>query len=78
MPETRVVADGVEGICVNLNGECHHERVQVENSRSQGEEGEEIKSPKRKFIRVESEGGSGGTEFRTECDQCSAKADVSL
>ena len=57
MPETRVVADGVEGIYVDLNGEGHQERGQVKNHRSQrdvtGEEGEEIKSPKRKMIRVD-------------------------
>ena len=35
MPETRVVADGVEGIYVDLYGEGHHERVQVKSSRSQ-------------------------------------------
>ena len=29
MPETRVVSDGVEGVYVDLNGEGHHERVQV-------------------------------------------------
>ena len=59
MLETRVVADGVEGIYVDLNGEFHHERGQVKHHRSQsdvpGEEGEEIKSPKRKIIRAESE-----------------------
>ena len=53
---TRVVSDGVEGIYVDLHGECHHEREQVKNSRRQsdapGEDGEEIKSPKRKIIRV--------------------------
>ena len=27
MPETGVVWDGVEGVYVDLNGECHHERV---------------------------------------------------
>ena len=41
------------------NGEGHHGRGQVKNHRSQsgvpGEEGEEIKSPKRKMMRVESE-----------------------
>ena len=41
------------------DGEGHHERVQVINSRRQseppGEEGEEIKSPKREVVRVESE-----------------------
>ena len=44
MPETRVVADGVEGINVDLHGEGLFEREQVKNSRSQsnvpGEEGE--------------------------------------
>ena len=29
MPETRVVADGVEGIYVDLNGGGHHEREHV-------------------------------------------------
>ena len=29
MPETRVVSDGVEGVYVDLIGECPHERVQV-------------------------------------------------
>ena len=51
MPETRVVSDGVEGILVDLNGECLHERWQEKNSRKQSdaprEEGEEIKSSKR-------------------------------
>ena len=60
MPATRVVSDGVEGIYVKLNGECHHAREQVKNSRRQsdapGEEGvKKLKSPKRKIIRVESE-----------------------
>ena len=59
MPETRVVSDGVEGINVDLNGECHHERWRVKNSRRQsdapGEEGEEILSAKRNVIWVESE-----------------------
>ena len=49
-PETRVVTDGVEGVHVDLNGECHHARGQ-EKSRSQsdapGEEGGEIKSSMR-------------------------------
>ena len=50
--ETKVVSDGVEGVHVDLNGECHQERWHVKNSRRQseapGEEGEEIKGPKRK------------------------------
>ena len=53
MPETRVVADGVEGIYVDLNGEGHQERGQVKNNRSQsdvpGEEGEDIGSLKKKL-----------------------------
>ena len=44
---------------VFLERECHHERVQVKSSRREseapGEEGDEVKSPKRKVIRVESE-----------------------
>ena len=59
MPETVIVADEVEGTNVDSNGEGHHGRGKVKNHRSQsgvqGEEGEEIKSPKRKVIRVESE-----------------------
>ena len=59
MPETGVVADGVEGIYVDFNGEVRQERGQVKNHRSQsdapGEEDEEIESPKRQVIRVESE-----------------------
>ena len=54
MREVRVVSDGVEGIYVDLDGEGHHERERVKKtSRRQsdvpGEEGEEIKSPKRKI-----------------------------
>ena len=48
----RPESDGVEGIYVDCNGEGHHEREQVENSRRQsdvsGEEGEEIKKPEEK------------------------------
>ena len=58
--ETKVVSHGVEGVYVDSIGEGRHEREQVTNSRKQseapGEEGEEIQSPKRKIIRVESEG----------------------
>ena len=57
--ETKVVSNGVEGVHVNPNGEGHHEREQVKSSRREseapGEEGEEIKSPKQKIFRVESE-----------------------
>ena len=50
---------GLEGVYVDLDGECHHERGQIKKTRRQidtpGEEGEEIKSPKRrKIIQVES------------------------
>ena len=60
MPETRVVAVGVEGIYVDVNAEGHHEREQSEKTRSQsdlpGEEGEEnLKARREKLIRVESE-----------------------
>ena len=51
-PETRVVADGVEGIYVDLKGEVKNHR---NPSDVPGEEGEEIKSPKRETTRVESE-----------------------
>ena len=58
-PENRVVSDGVEGVCVDLDGEGHHERGQVKNasrhSDAPGGEGEEIKRPKRRIIRVEPE-----------------------
>ena len=57
--ETKVVSDGVEGVHLDHNGECRQEREQVKNSRRQseapGEEGEEIKSSKRKIIRVKTE-----------------------
>ena len=59
VPETVIVADEVEGTCVDSNGEGHHGRGKVENHRCQSgaqrEEGEEFKSPKRKVIRVASE-----------------------
>ena len=49
----------VEGVPVNPDGEGRHEQVQAKSSRREseapGEEGEEVKSPKRKVIRVESE-----------------------
>ena len=51
--ETKVVSNGVEGVHVDPNGECQHERAQVKKSRRQSqapgeEEGEVKKSPKRK------------------------------
>ena len=57
--ETKVLWKGVEGAPGYPDGEGPHERVQVKSSRREseapGEEGEEVKSPKRKAIRVESE-----------------------
>ena len=54
---TKVVSNGVEGVRVDPNGDGHHELEQEKNSRRQseapGEESEEIKSQKRKVIRVE-------------------------
>ena len=57
--KTKVLWNGVECIPGYPDGEGRHERVQVKSSRREseapGEEGEEVKSPKRKVIRVESE-----------------------
>ena len=57
--ETKVVSHGLEGVNVDPNGEDRHEREQVKKSRRQseapGEAGEEIKSPKRKRFRLDSE-----------------------
>ena len=56
VPETRIVADEVEGTCVDFDVEGHHGRGKVKNHRSEsGVPGEEVKSPNRKIIRVESE-----------------------
>ena len=58
MLETSVVSHRVEGVNVD-HGEGHCEREQVKSSRREsgapGEEGEQLKSPKRKTIRVEFE-----------------------
>ena len=49
--KTKVVSNVVEGVHLDPNGEGHQEREQVKNSRRQseapGEEGEEIRCPKR-------------------------------
>ena len=49
----------MEGVPVDPNGEGHHERAQAKSSRRDSEapreDGEEVQSPKRKVIRVESE-----------------------
>ena len=61
--ETKVVSHRVEGVFVDPEGEGRHEKRQAKKSRREseapGEEREEIKSPKRKVIRVESEDTGG-------------------
>ena len=58
VPEIIIVSDAVEGTPVDLDGESRHEQVEAKLSRRGREmlnEDEEIRSPKRKVIRVESE-----------------------
>ena len=58
MLEIIIVSDAVEGTFVDLGGESHCEQVEAKHSRRGGEilnEGEEIKSPKRKVTPVESQ-----------------------
>ena len=58
VPEIIIVSVAVEGIFVDLNGESRHEQVEAKLSRGGREmlnEGEDIRSPKRKVIRVEYE-----------------------
>ena len=91
-PETIVLWNEVEGVPMTSDGD---ERVQAKSSRvdseGSGEEGEEVKSPKRKVIRVEPEETQDHVreakdpsqeeaedKFRTERDQRSAKALVSV
>ena len=54
--ETKVVSNGVEGVPGYPDGEGRHVRELVKNSRrhseASGEEGEQIKGPRRKIIRV--------------------------
>ena len=53
-----IVSDAVAGTPVDLDGESRHEQVEAKLSRRGREtlnEGEEIRSPKRNVIRVESE-----------------------
>ena len=55
VPEILFVSDAVEGVPVDLDGESRHEQVEAKLSRRGREmlnEGEEIRSPKRKVIRV--------------------------
>ena len=44
VPETGIVADGVEGTYVDLNGEGHHGREQVKNHRCQSGVKPEVKN----------------------------------
>ena len=58
VPEIIIGSDAVEGTFVDLDGESRHEQVEAKLSRRGREmlnEGEEIRSPKQKVIRVESE-----------------------
>ena len=58
VPEIFIVSDAVEGTFVDLDGESRHEHVEAKVSRRGREmlnDDEEIRSPKRKIIRVESE-----------------------
>ena len=58
VPEIIVVSDAVESTFVDLDGESCHEHVNAKLSRRGREmlnEDEEVRSPKRKVIRVESE-----------------------
>ena len=59
MPEIIVVSGAVKGTFVDLDGESRREQVEAKLSRRGREipngEGDEIRSPKRKVIRVESE-----------------------
>ena len=91
--ETIIVWDAVESTCVDLDGKSHREQAEAKHSRRErdvpGEEGEEIKGPTRKVIRVEPEesqdcrkrskecvaGRSGREDFCTKCGQCYAEND---
>ena len=58
-PEVIVLWNEAEGVPENPIGEGHHERAQLKSSRREseapGEEVEEVRSPERRMIRVESE-----------------------
>ena len=74
VPEIIIVSDTVEGTPVDLDGESRHEHVEAKLSRRGREmlnEDEEIRSPKRKVIRVESEESQDYVR-----DERSAKASV--
>ena len=53
--ETKVVSDGVGGVHVDLNGECHQERSEGKVKR-QEKKVKKLKARREKIIRVESEG----------------------
>ena len=58
VPDIIIVSDAVEGTPVDLDGESRHEQVEAKllrRGREMLNEGEEIRSQKRKVIRVESE-----------------------
>ena len=58
VPVIIIVSDAVEGTPADLDGESRHEQVEAKLSRREREmlnEGEGIRSPKRKVIRVEAE-----------------------
>ena len=58
MLEIIIVSDAVEGTFVDLDGESRHEQAEAKLSKRGREmlnEGGEIRSPKRKVIRVDSE-----------------------
>ena len=96
VPEIIIVSDAVDSTKVDLDGKSHREQAEERSSRRErevpGEGSEDVKSPKRKVIRVKSEETQdyvreansaeqeqeGRDEFRTECGQCSAETDVSL
>ena len=95
VPEIIIVSDAVEGTSVDLNGESRHEQVEAKLSRRGREmlnEDKEIRSPKRKVIRVECEETQDyvreeesskfeeekGRTFNNERGECSAEVLVSL
>ena len=58
VPEIIIVSYAAEGTFVDLDGESHHEQVEAKllrRGRAMLNEGEEIRSPKRKVTRVASE-----------------------
>ena len=91
MPEIIVVSDA-ESTDVDHDGKSRRKQEERSSRREREAPGKEIKSPKRKVIRVESEetqdyvkrvkeygaGRNGREDFRTERDERSARAVVSL